>query len=247
MRILILLSIIISACFPVSAEALTKDTDMTPGNAAVHSIPNSAFYERIKDYMCQRLGRSETDIIISKFKLIGNKPIPQGETQFQVFQRDKRAPRGNIRLIVLVSVEGMVVNKVRVSAWVDVFEQVVCTARRLNKGDTIGHDDIYVARKNTTYLSPKVLTSSKKAVGFMAKHRLRADTPLEGWMVERPPVVDKGDIVIILAESCDLRVTVPGLIMEKGYLNELVMVRNTMSKKNIHARVLDDSTVKVIF
>jgi len=247
MRILVLLSLIITTSFPVSADALNKGSDGAPGKAAVHSIPTSSFYELIKGYMCQRLGRSEADIVISKFKLIGNKPIPEGETQFQVFQRDKRAPRGNIRLIVLVSVDGMVVNKVRVSAWVDVFEQVVCTARRLNRGETIAHDDIYVARKNITYLSPKVLTSSKKAVGFMAKHTLRADTPLEGWMVERPPVVDKGDIVIILAESSDLRVTVPGLVMEKGYLNELVMVRNTMSKKNIYARVVDGSTVKVIF
>ncbi|MFW6146930.1 MAG: flagellar basal body P-ring formation chaperone FlgA [Thermodesulfobacteriota bacterium] len=247
MRVIVSLFILLSTCFPVSAEALYKAKDAGSGKEAVQSIPESAFYKLIKDYMCQRLGRSETDIMISKFKLIGNKPIPHGKTQFQVFQRDKRAPRGNIRLIVLVSVDGMVANKVRVSAWVDVFEQVVCTARGLQRGQTIDHDDIYIARKNISYFSPKVITNSENAVGFVAKHALRQDTPLEGWMVERPPVVDKGDIVMILAESCDLRVTVPGLVMEKGYHNELVMVRNTMSKKNIYARVLDDSTVKVIF
>jgi flagella basal body P-ring formation protein FlgA len=247
MRALALFSILVSISFPLSAEGLPKAKVSHGDKAAVQSIPASAFHEILKDYMCQRLGKAEADIVISRLKVTGNKPVSQGEVQFHVFQKDKRAPRGYMRLEVLVSVDGVVRNRASVYGWVDVFEPVVCTTRRLKKGDTLRREDIYTARKNTSYLSPGTITDTSKALGFMAKHTIRADTPLKGWMLEKPPAVDRGDIVTILAESRDLRVTVPGLVLEKGYLGEVVMVRNTMSKKKIYAKVLDNSTVKVNF
>jgi flagella basal body P-ring formation protein FlgA len=50
-----------------------------------------------------------------------------------------------------------------------------------------------------------------------------------------------------MAESDDLKVTVPGRVMEKGYLGELVRVQNAMSKKEIYARVINNLTVMVRF
>jgi flagella basal body P-ring formation protein FlgA len=44
-----------------------------------------------------------------------------------------------------------------------------------------------------------------------------------------------------------LRVTVPGTILEKGYVGESVRVQNTMSLKKIYARVIDSHTVRVDF
>jgi flagella basal body P-ring formation protein FlgA len=247
MRALIVFSLLVSICFPLSAEGLNKEKAPQGDKAAVQSIPESAFHEILTDYMCRRLGKAETDIVVSKLKITGDKPVPQGEVQFRVFQKDKMAPRGYMRLVVLVSIDGVVRNRVSIYGWVDVFEPVVCAARRLKKGETLSSEDIYTVRKNTSYLSPGTITDTGKVLGFMAKHTIREDTPLKGWMLERPPAVDRGDIVTILAESRDLRVTVPGLVLEKAYLGEVVMVRNTMSKKKIYARVLNNATVKVNF
>ena len=33
----------------------------------------------------------------------------------------------------------------------------------------------------------------------MATHQLKADSVLKEWMFEKPPLVDKGDVVMILA------------------------------------------------
>ena len=65
---------------------------------------------------------------------------------------------------------------------------------------------------------------------------------LKDWMLEKSPIVDRGDVVTILAESDGLRVTVPGRILERGYSGELVRVENIMSKKQVYARVTDHST-----
>jgi flagella basal body P-ring formation protein FlgA len=81
----------------------------------------------------------------------------------------------------------------------------------------------------------------------MVKHNIKEDACLKEWMLEQCPVVTKGDMVTIVAESDDLRVTVPGRVLEKGYLDELIMIQNVMSGKKIYARVLNSSTVMVDF
>jgi len=39
-----------------------------------------------------------------------------------------------------------------------------------------------------------------KAVGLMVKHTIKEDTCLKEWMVEKAPIVSRGDMVTILAE-----------------------------------------------
>jgi flagella basal body P-ring formation protein FlgA len=66
-------------------------------------------------------------------------------------------------------------------------------------------------------------------------------------MFEKCPIVDKGDIVTIIAESGDIKVTAPGKVLMKGYAGELVKVQNLMSKKEIYAKIVNGSMVAVDF
>jgi flagellar basal body P-ring formation protein FlgA len=59
--------------------------------------------------------------------------------------------------------------------------------------------------------------------------------------------MDKGDIVTIIAESGDIKVTAPGKVLMKGYVGELVKVQNLMSKKEIYAKIVNGSMVAVDF
>ena len=216
-------------------------------NPGYQSISEAKFRELFKEYLSHHLGKEESDIIVSRFKIIGNSPVPAGKVSFQLFQKDKRRLKGYVRLVAIISVNRVVKDKINLSGWVDVFESVVCTRRNLKKGEIVKKDDLYIARKNISHLSPNILTDMSKVVGLMAKHRIKADTCLKGWMLEKSPIVDRGDMVTILAESGDLKVTVPGRVLERGYLGELIRVQNSMSKKKIYARVINNSTVMVDF
>jgi flagella basal body P-ring formation protein FlgA len=66
-------------------------------------------------------------------------------------------------------------------------------------------------------------------------------------MLEEAPILDKGDQVTILALLGRIRITVPGIILEKGYSGDRVRVQNTMSSKEIYARVVNGSTVTIDF
>ena len=141
----------------------------------------------------------------------------------------------------------MVKNKVKLSGWVDIFQPVVCASRDLKRGERISKDDLYFVKRNISHISSRVLTDMNKIIGFMAKHNVKKDSSLKEWMFEKFPIVNKGDIVTIIAESGDIKVTAPGRVLMKGYADELVKVQNLMSKKEIYAKVVNGSMVAVDF
>jgi flagella basal body P-ring formation protein FlgA len=237
----------LSIFLPLQAQGMEKKEVPALANPGYQSIPEARFREVFTEYLFLHWGKGRSDVMVSRFKIVGNRPVPAGEIGLQLFQKDKRGLAGYVRLVALVRVNGVVENRVRLSGWVDVFDSVVCTGRNLRKGEVIKERDLYLERKNISQLSAHILTDVSKAVGLMVKHNVKAGTCLKGWMVEKSPIVDRGDMVTIVAESGDLKVTVPGRILERGYLGELIRVQNAMSKKEIYAKVVDNSTVLVEF
>ena len=245
--ILIVLAVLFGACLPLEAGSPRQGKGKAKVDKRWQTIPETRFYEIFRHYLLRRLGKEAPDVLVSKFEVNANKPVPRGTISHQVYQKDKRRLTGYVRLVVVISVNGVVENKVRLSGWVDVFGPVVCAARNLKKGEVINADDLYTARKNTSRLSADILCDMDHAVGRMAKHSIRQGTWLKEWMVERRPTLARGDVVTILAESGDLRVTVPGKVLEKGYKGALIRVQNVMSRKEIYATVVNGSTVTVAF
>ena len=245
--ILIVLGLLFGACLPLEAESPRQGPGRPQVDQRWQRIPETRFYEVFRHYLLRRLGKEAPDVLVSKFEVNANKPVPRGTISYQVYQKDKRRLAGYVRLVVVISVNGVVENKVRLSGWVDVFGPVICAARNLKKGELIKADDLYMVRKNTSRLSSDILHTVEGAVGRIAKHSIRQGTWLKEWMVERRPTLARGDVVTILAESGDLRVTVPGKVLEKGYAGALIRVQNVMSRKEIYATVVNGSIVTVDF
>jgi flagella basal body P-ring formation protein FlgA len=70
---------------------------------------------------------------------------------------------------------------------------------------------------------------------------LRAD------LIELPPLVKRGDLVMIVAESNGFKITTLGEVKKTGRLGERIPVANMDSKKILQARVIDANTVQVDF
>jgi len=210
-------------------------------------IPEPKFRELLKAYVCDSMGKRPADIAISRLKINGNRRIAAGDVDFQIFQKSKGIPKGYVRVTVLVNVDGRADMEVNLSAWVDVFGSVVCAARKLNKGETVGPADIYLARKNIARMPASVITDKSRVIGMSIKNSLNANTSLKEYMLFRKPTVERGEMVTILAQLGGLRVTTPGKTLERGFEGDLIRVQNSMSKKKIYARIVDDSTVQVNF
>jgi flagella basal body P-ring formation protein FlgA len=232
----------VSLAQPAAGENLRRTVKQS-----LQSIQESTFREHFKEYICRQLRKSEADVVVSGFKVKGNRPVPAGKISFKLFQKNRIRPKGQVKIIAAVNINGQVENEVMLSGYIDVFESVVCTSRDLKRGEVIKTDDVYLAKRNASRLSPKVLTHINKVSGLRAKHNIKADTCLKEWMLEKSPVVERGDLITIFAESGDLKVTAPGRVLMKGCTGEIIKVQNLMSKKDIYATVVDKSTVMVEF
>lgn len=245
--VMFLLAFFGGICLPSYAEPQPKKNSKAEINNGYQSIPEYRFKKCFMKYLRRHLGKEESDIIVSKFKVSRNKIVPIGKISIRLSQKRAARLAGYVRLNAIVSVNGIEQNNVRLCSWVDVFESVLCTSRDLKRKDVIKKDDVYFARKNISHMPPDTISELNKVVGLMIKHNSKADTCLKEWMLEKAPIVERGDMVTIMAESDDLKVTVSGRVMEKGYLGELVRVQNAMSKKEVYARVINNLTVMVHF
>ena len=222
-------------------------TSQLLAEASDQTIPAANFRQVFHEFICDSLGKDRSDVLLSRFKVIGNKPVQDGQFDFRLFQKSKGSTKGYVRLVAIVSVDGITQIEVGLSGWVDVFDDVVCTTRQLKKGEIISKNEVRLVRKNISRLSARVLTDISPTIGLMVRRDIKESTCLKEWMLEKNPLVERGDVITILAEKGGIRVTVPGMILKRGYKGDLVKIRNSMSSKTIYARIINDSTAIVDF
>lgn len=227
--------------------AISKNNPQNVSYKSSQTIPEAKFRAIFQNYLYNNLHNPGCDVVLSKLKINGNVPVPAGTISFKSYQKGKRRFEGHVSLIVVIMVNGVVKNKIKLSGWVDIFQPVVCASRDIKRGERISKDDLYFVKRNLSHLSSNIVTDMNEVIGFMAKHNVKKDTSLKEWMFVKFPIVDKGDIVTIIAESRDIKITAPGLILMKGYTGDLVKVQNLMSKKEIYAKVVNGSIVAVDF
>jgi flagella basal body P-ring formation protein FlgA len=84
-------------------------------------------------------------------------------------------------------------------------------------------------------------------VGRTLKKDVAAGTVITYSMLDDPVVIQKGEIVNIVAENKKLMVQAKGKAMEKGRVGDFIRVKNTLSEKEIFGKVVDDNTILVKF
>ncbi len=211
------------------------------------SIQEKAFLDLFNGYISRRLKTREADFRVSRFRVVGNGSLPEGKIRVELGPRADAKLLGYVSLTAIVRVDGKIERQVVLSGWVDRFESVVCTRRSLKRGSVIVEDDISTKRRNISKLPVNVLTTMQDIIGKRLRQTLKADTVLLANMVEDPPLIKRGDRVTIVAESPTLQVTALGVAQTKGGVGDQIRVKNCMNRKEIIARIVNASTVKVEF
>ena len=173
--------------------------------------------------------------------------LPRGQITYQVMAPRNTKYLGKIPLAVHFNVDGEFQKKIWTSATIEMFVDVVVAARPLRKHMTITEDVIELRQMDLAHLPADVITDPQSVLGKRARSTISAKTVLRTDLIELPPLVKRGDIVVIVAESKGLRITALGKAKRKGRLGERIPVENFDSKKILNAQVLDAKTVSIEF
>lgn len=132
-----------------------------------------------------------------------------------------------------------------VPANISLFREVVVVARPIKRNALIQQNDILLAERDLASLNQGYFTELEQVIDSQARRALQTDQAITPSQIQAPPLVKRGEQVVINALSGSINVRMPGEALSDGALGQQIRVRNTSSQKIIYARVVGPGQVEV--
>jgi len=201
----------------------------------------------VSEYITKNLINNMPDARIKEIQAAETLKLPGGHITYKVKPSSNSDMMGKIPFTVSFDVNGKFYKRVWATATVEIFTNVVVTLKPLGRHKPITEDDIQLQRMDLAKLPSDVITDPAVVLGQRTRRAIGSQTVLRSNLVEFPPLLKRGDVVVIIAETGGLKITALGKAQKKGRLGERIPVINFDSKKVLFARVLDANTVKIDF
>jgi len=223
-----------------------------PDDAQVARGAERVSKERIEEvvlaYIRQAMPLEKDTIRVKEIQFSNEVILPKGVVTFSVEPPGNRNLFGKVPLAVSIYVGGKLERKVWAVADIEVLKKVIVAKRPLGRSREITEDDVEVQEMDVARLPSNPLTEYRDILGKRTRKAIDVRTVLRSDMIEFPPLVKRGDVVMVLAESAGMRITAMGVVKEReGREGERILVENLDSKKGIYAQVVDSKTVRVDF
>ncbi len=201
----------------------------------------------VTDYIAKTLISRNPNARIKSIQVSESMRLPVGRITYAVSAPRNRRMVGQVPLAVNFEVNGKSYKKVWTTATIEELAKVVITKKPLGRHKPITEDDIEVLQMDLAKVPSDVITDPEAVLGKRTKRAIGSQTVLRSNLVEFPPLVRRGDVVTIVAETNGLKITALGQVKKKGARGDRIPVVNFESQKVLHARVVDANTVKVDF
>ncbi|MBT8340791.1 MAG: flagellar basal body P-ring formation protein FlgA [Desulfatitalea sp.] len=173
--------------------------------------------------------------------------LPTGQVGFKVRPPKHSDWLGSVPFKVSILVDGRPVDSTVVPTYIEVWQDVVVAAKPLGRNQPISAADIKLERMNMARVPVSAILRKDQVLGRRANRAIAVNSVLRTDQVEMPPLIRRGDVVQVVAESKVLRVTTRAVAQENGGRGEVVRMLNPRSKRKFHATVVDEQTVQVAF
>lgn len=220
-----------------------------PGDAAQETVTVSRgeIEAMVRGFLEERIAAAGGDVHIARIRGAREVSLPLGEVTrtFEMPEREELA--GSVRVTVAFQVDGLPAGRVPVFARLHRMIEAVTAVRPLARGAVITAGDVALETVPEAEVSAAAFTRVEEAVGNVARKRIDAGAVLRPGMVERPFLVERGDVVTIVASTERIRIATLGEVRNKGRQGDRIRVLNLDSDREVYARVIDAETVGVNF
>ncbi|MDA8414032.1 MAG: flagellar basal body P-ring formation chaperone FlgA [Desulfobacteraceae bacterium] len=235
-RKLISIGILVLALSPLTVNAAER-----------HVLKEAEVRQVISDYLRQKTEHQGVEILVKKTGFSGEVALPAGNTTYEVVAPQDWEGWGRGSLALIVRVNDRVEKNIPLYVEVEALANVVVSTRPLERGELLEKGDVLLQRRDMATTSGRVCRNLDEALGMRVRVGMRANFPVRGDYLERPPLVKSGQMVTIVAENKAFRITATGTAKGNGAEGDTVMVRNMNAQKDVPAVVVDANTVRVEF
>ena len=122
---------------------------------------------------------------------------------------------------------------------------VLVSAKPLTRGTVLKESDLVPLPRDAAKLPHGYFVELDELVGLRLKRSLRAGEPTVPSTVSVPPMVERGQEVLLSASLGEIEVTMKGQALEDGVPGERIQVRNLSSRRVVEAEVIGRNRVRV--
>lgn len=230
---------ILLSCAVAGASQDALPTSQTIQPAQIHAA--------VRQYIIRHAPWDAKQMTIKKIKF--NRPIgvPSGKVALHVSAPKHTDWLGAIPFRLVIAVNGQRRMGLTVPVNIEVWSDVIMTAKPLGRFEPIDRDDIKVKKMDLARVPSNVLVKVDEVLGKRTNRNIAANCFLRNDHVEMPPIVKRGDMVEVVAESPMMKISIKAIAKENGRQGDRIKVVNLRSKKILYALVVDDQTVRVEF
>jgi flagella basal body P-ring formation protein FlgA len=199
----------------------------------------------LEDHFQKALGDERKTVKVREIQGIDQIMIPPGTLSWEVKAPDRFSQGGHIPVSLILWAQGQKVREVRAQARLEVFAEVVVARNSLRRHQIVEEKDVHLVNRNITQQAGDVVTDLGEVLGKRVNLSVNTQEVLRKSMVEVPPLVKKGDRVILVVENTHFKITCMGEVKEEGRSGDRIKVTNISSKREVYGQVLDSHTVLV--
>ncbi len=222
---------------------------MSPQQIYVKRLSQTIPKEKIRQFIDAKLSLlfKHQEYQLKLLNVRGLELYPQGDTTFEFDSNKIINKNGKLICNIDVIIDGKKEDRLSISGLVELYENVLYTKRSFKKGETISIDDVDLKKKNIFELSENFIKAFHEINGKILKSGVRKGVYLKTSLLTEPPMVQKGDIVTLVARNENLLIVTSAISMEDGFENELIKVENLNSGKLVRGIVKEKSKVEVVY
>jgi flagella basal body P-ring formation protein FlgA len=172
--------------------------------------------------------------------------LPEGRLELKLRTRPAADLRGTTSLTVEAWVESVLVRAVSVPVRIGLLGEVLVAARPIPRGAILGPEDVRIERRELS-TGQEPLQTIGAALDRRATRNIAYGEAIHAGLLELPPLVRRGDMVLVSAEGRGVRAVLQAEAREDGRLGQVIRVRNLSSGREVYGRVDADRSVRVAF
>ncbi len=155
--------------------------------------------------------------------------------------------QGKVMIRLMVSLPGGKTSR----CWLNVFISGKCEAvvakRALERGSPVRWQDVAVCLLDAGKVDENCLVDFPRTAVFEAVRKIDAGQPLTVASIRPYRLVKRGEMVTVVLQRRGIRIVTKGTAMANGSLNEVIMVKNPVSRRLYQAQVVDAGQVRVVY
>lgn len=204
--------------------------------------------DKVRKILTDYLARNEdllprADIRFKEFTAPRPFELPQGKVDTEVIPSSPSILDSH-RFTIIFRINGQVEKNIAVRAGLEAIAPVAVAISDLRRGLIIQEEDINLVRLDLVGLKNPCF-DLEELIGKKMKRSVRRGQAIDRGAVEFPPMIRRGELVIITARKGPLTVTAKGIARHDAKQGEIIKVINSNSQKVIICKVSAPGQVKV--